>query len=543
MDLKDQILRNEEQPIATNPTIISENESRLVRYIPGGYSRTRCLALKGRSMMYAILALAGTAIIFFGYDASVMSQVNTNTNYLRLMSADSGSSRDAAAVGGIVSVWFGGFAIGALMVGAYADKIGRLKTIELGCLWGILGAALQYSAQNITWMILARVIGGIGCGHLNTVVPIWTSELADPHLRGAFVAVEFTLAIGGSTFVYWIEYACTKLQSDAFAWRFPVAFQMVFLIFVLAAAPFYPESPRHLARNGQLDEARDILMRCRVDPDPTKIAVELEGIQQALELEAAAEAQTYWTMLTNKGKFHTRRRILLGGGIQVMQKFTGIDFIATYAPEMFSLSGFGGNTPTLLAGGNFISYTASLALAIWLSDNVGRRKLMLSGSILMGIVLIVGAVLSHEVERYSGNVGRAKQYGAGVATILYIYTALYGSTWLTTCWVYPTEVFPLATRAKGTALATVAFSLAGGLINEIVPYLISAIDFYVFVLFACLNFAILVPVYLFYIETANRNLEDMDLLFSSKSPFVWRAERQFTVLTERRHEAGEHLGQ
>ena len=137
--------------------------------------------------------------MFFGYDASVMSQVNTNPDYLRLMGADSGSDRDSAAVGGIVSVWFGGFGIGAILVGIYADKIGRLKTIQIGCLWAMLGGALQASAQNITWMMFARVIGGIGCGHLNTVVPIWTSELADPHLRGAFVAVEFTLAITGST--------------------------------------------------------------------------------------------------------------------------------------------------------------------------------------------------------------------------------------------------------------------------------------------------------------------------------------------------------
>lgn len=151
-----------------------------------------------------------------------MSQVNTNPNYLRLMGIASGTPRDAAVLGGIVSVWYGGFAIGALLVGTYADKIGRLKTLQLGCVWGVLGAALQCSAQNITWMMFARVVGGIGCGHLNTVVPIWTSELADPHLRGAFVAVEFTLALSGSTLVYWMEYACTKHQSEAFAWRFPV---------------------------------------------------------------------------------------------------------------------------------------------------------------------------------------------------------------------------------------------------------------------------------------------------------------------------------
>lgn len=84
------------------------------------------------------------------------------------------------------------------MVGYIADAIGRLKTIQLGCLWGILGAALLVFAQDMAWLSVSRVISGIGRGHLNTMVPIWTSGLSDPHLRGAFVAVQFTLAIIGS---------------------------------------------------------------------------------------------------------------------------------------------------------------------------------------------------------------------------------------------------------------------------------------------------------------------------------------------------------
>ena len=67
----------------------------------------------------------------------------------------------------------------------------------------------------------------------------------------------------------------------------------------------------------------------------------------------------------------------------------------------------------------------------------------------------------------------------------------------------------MASRSKGTALATVAFSLAGGTINEIIPYLLTAVGYWTFVLFAALNFAMLVPIYLFYIETANRDLEVM----------------------------------
>jgi hypothetical protein len=87
-------------------------------------------------MMYLVLFLAGLSILFFGYDASVMSQVNTNPNYLDLMGAsdaEKGNNNDAALVDGLVSIWFLGFLIGALSLWHYADKIGRLKTIKAGC--------------------------------------------------------------------------------------------------------------------------------------------------------------------------------------------------------------------------------------------------------------------------------------------------------------------------------------------------------------------------------------------------------------------------
>lgn len=111
--------------------------------------------------MYLALLLAGVSILFFGYDASVMSQVNTNQNYLDLMgvpNATKGSNGDTAAVGGLVSVWFAGFAVGALLVGYYADKIGRLKTIEVGCIWATLGAVLQCSARNFGMMIALELL-------------------------------------------------------------------------------------------------------------------------------------------------------------------------------------------------------------------------------------------------------------------------------------------------------------------------------------------------------------------------------------------------
>lgn len=229
-----------------------------------------------------------------------------------------------------------------------------------------------------------------------------------------------------------MEFGCLKSQTLSFSWRFPLGFQIVFLLFILAAAPFYPESPRHLAKTGELEAARSILQKCRVDTDEQAIETEMQEIIFAIRAEATS-SHTFYSMLFTKDKLHTRRRVILGSGVQIMQKLTGIDFIAVYAPNMFSLSGFKGDKPALLAGGNWFSYIASLALATYICDRVGRRKSMLTGCLLMGIVLIVGGVLAHETISHSNsNPGLATKFGSGVAAVLYIYTFLYGSTWLTT---------------------------------------------------------------------------------------------------------------
>lgn len=73
-----------------------------------------------------------------------------------------GSSRNTAAEGGIVAVYYGGTLIGALMAGSLADRCGRVKAVVFGCLWVVLGASLQASAYNITWMCFGRVLGKQG---------------------------------------------------------------------------------------------------------------------------------------------------------------------------------------------------------------------------------------------------------------------------------------------------------------------------------------------------------------------------------------------
>lgn len=106
--------------------------------------------------------------------------------------------------GGIVSAYYLGTLIGCLLGGWIGDKLGRKKTIYVGCAWIFVGAPLQAAAQNFEWMIVARVITGCGTGHLNAIVPVWSAETSGHLSRGFFIALEFTLNIAGVVVAYWL---------------------------------------------------------------------------------------------------------------------------------------------------------------------------------------------------------------------------------------------------------------------------------------------------------------------------------------------------
>lgn len=139
--------------------------------------------------------------------------------------------------------------------------------------------------------------------------------------------------------VYWMEYACLKTQSLSFAWRFPLGFQAFPLALILVAAPFYPESPRHLARTRRFEEAKEILRQCRPNPTEESIDLELQEIMEAIRIEAKESAHSFISMIWKSDRLHTRRRVALAMGVQAMNKFSGPDVVAAFGPAVFALSG------------------------------------------------------------------------------------------------------------------------------------------------------------------------------------------------------------
>ncbi|KAM5465086.1 putative dihydrolipoyl dehydrogenase [Microsporum audouinii] len=419
---------------------------------------------------------------------------------------------DSLLQGGIVSVYYLGTLVGALAGGMVGDRIGRIRSIALGAVWGVIGAALQCSAQNHTWMILARLINGVGTGILNAIVPVWATETAEHKSRGQFIAIEFTLNIFGVVVAYWLEFGLAFLDDGvtAFRWRFPIAFQIIPFLLLFAIVWLFPESPRWLVKTGRNEEARYILGRLRgsdTEEDIARAEAEFTDIKQVAALEETYST-SYLSMFTGRGsgKLHIGRRVHLVVWLQIMQEWVGIAGVTIYAPTIFRIAGFDAIKSQWISGLNNVFY---MGIAMFLAGGFSRLGLDATAA---------------------GDAGKASQYGAAAASMIFIFTSVFGATWLTVPWLYPAEIFPLAVRARGNAWGVVGWSVGNGWLTLLCPVMFDAIGEKTLYIFAISN-AITIPmVWALYPESNQRTLEDMDLLFAADTPWTWDAERTFAQL-------------
>ncbi|CCM00853.1 uncharacterized protein FIBRA_02896 [Fibroporia radiculosa] len=517
----------------------------------------------GRRLYLTINFVAGLAIFFFGYDQGMMGGVNTAPDYVRVMqlgySTYQGPSEgyvvtitEPTKQGGIVSIYYLGTLIGCLIAGvlgdrqdwAYQDNDDWQSVGPRRCHPPMLCAKRRVvrqremrlsatrDAEPVSRMLCARVVNGIGTGFLNAIVPVWSAEVASHTTRGAFIASEFTLNIFGVVVAYWLEFGLGFVGdgTSQVRWRFPIAFQILPVLAFMLCIPMMPESPRWLMKMGRDKEARSILGRLRSETGNTedaRVVAEYEEIVVAVQLEKEhAAGNTYFAMLFgfHDSDLHVARRVQLSIWLQIVQEWVGIAAITVYAPTIFAEAGYGARKSQWLSGLNDITYMLSTLLAVLTIDRLGRRIGLWWGAVGQGISLILAAAFTRLLK---DNPDKAAQYGGAAALFVFMYTAIFGATWLTIPWVYPTETFPLYVRAKGMAWGVFGWSIGNGWLTLLNPVMFSSIQENTLHIFGAINFLAIPMVWAFYPETANRTLEEMDHLFMSKSPFVWEEEAHF----------------
>ena len=359
-----------------------------------------------------------------------------------------------------------GTLFGAFLGGWFGDRYGRIKTIAVASIWAVVGATLQCSAQNAKWMFCARTLNGIGTGILNAITPVWATETASHTSRGQFVSIEFTLNIFGVVAAYWIEYGTSFYgQVDSsFIWRFPIAFQIVPLIFLFFVVWAMPESPRWLVKVGREEEARYILGRLRGEGDGQAEA-EFQDIRNIVELERKTSSQnSYLAMFFgwNSGKLHTGRRVQLVVWLQILQEWIGIAGITIYGPTIFTIAGVSAKDRLWISGLNDITYMFATLICVFTLDRIGRRWTLYWGSVGQGICMFCAGGLARATINAKARGGDYSGVGGGAIFFVFLFTAIFGATWLTVPWLYPAETFPLEVRARGNAWGVVGWSIGNG---------------------------------------------------------------------------------
>jgi len=183
-----------------------------------------------------------------------------------------------------------------------------------------IGALLQCTSYSLAQLIVGRLVTGLGNGMNTSTVPTWQSETAQSHKRGPLVMIEGMLITAGICLSYWIDYGFAWIGHSEVAWRFPLAFQILFAVIIFSTIMNLPESPRWLVMQGKEYEAMEVLSYINDKPreDPQLIN-ELESVKAAV----AEMSKGSFKSLFERSQHREFHRVCLAYVCQVFQQISG----------------------------------------------------------------------------------------------------------------------------------------------------------------------------------------------------------------------------
>lgn len=472
--------------------------------------KTTYLGLRGEKLHKMVALSAGISFMLFGYDQGVMSSLLTLPSFLETYpEIDVVAHPDKSTLQGlVVAIYEIGCLAGALFAMFYGDNFGRRRMMVAGAAIMTIGAVLQCSAFGIPHLIVGRIVTGVGNGFNTATVPMWLSECAKPHRRGALNMISAALNIAGVAMSYWVDFGFYFVDNSA-SFRFPIAFQIVFAIYMMAVIPFLPESPRWLVKRKRRDEATMVFAVLEdLEPSDPAITGKIREIEE-LALVEDQGSQSIFSFGPNK---HFHRTMLAAFG-QVMQQVCGINLITYYAGTIYQTNlGMDPMVARILAACNGTEYFLAACASYFVIERVGRRNLMFYCSIgqCATMAILCGTA-------YAGEQGNT-QGSIAAAVFLFVFNSFFAIGWLGTAWLYPAEISPLEIRAAVNGLSTACNWAFTFLIVMLTPILFNHIGVYTYALFAGINFIMIPAVYIFYPETAGKSLEQIDLIFEKSNP-------------------------
>ncbi|WP_460797853.1 sugar porter family MFS transporter [Microbacterium sp. GXF0217] len=470
--------------------------------------------ISGRVIGISIAAALGGFL--FGFDTAVINgAVDALAGAFDLGPALQGFAVSSALIGCAVGAWF---------AGSLANKWGRIPVMVIAAIMFLASSIGSGLAFGVIDLIVWRVIGGLGVGAASVIAPAYIAEVSPARIRGrlgslqqlAIVLGIFTALVSNAILANVAGGAANMLWFGLDAWRWMFMAEAIPAVVYGVMALRLPESPRFLVARGEFDKASRVLYDFTGETD---VNLKIEEIKATLNTEKKESLRDL-----RGNRFGLKPIVWVGILLSVFQQFVGINVIFYYSTTLWLSVGFDESNALLTSVITSITNIVVTIVAILLVDKVGRRPMLLIGSIGMTVTLGLMALAFSFGTLEDGAVVLPQPWSLIALVCANGFVVFFGATWGPLVWVLLGEMFPNSIRAGALAVAAAAQWIANFFISTTFPAfaeigLTFAYGFYAF--FAALSFFF---VYFQVPETKGRELETMtDVVQITRRPHKERA--------------------
>lgn len=417
--------------------------------------------------------------LLFGFDTAVISGI---THALSVK-----YDLTPALLGFTVAIALWGTIVGAKAGGWAGERFGRrdgLRILALLFIVSALGCAL---AWNWLSFLCFRFAAGIAIGTSSVLGPMYIAEIAPAQWRGRMVASFQLNIVFGILLAYLSNYLIGLSRLGATEWRWKLGISALPALLFLLMLLRVPRSPRWLVEKGRLLEARDVLRRVAKEAADA----EFEEIRNSLASDRVAGSQPLFSR-------RYRIPVMLAILVALLNQLSGINPILYYLNDIFAKAGFSkvsGDLQAVAIGATNLVFTL---VAMTIIDKVGRKKLLLVGSVgTFACLATIGALFY------------TRRHQELLLWPLVGFVAFFAVSQGSVIWVYISEIFPNSVRAKGLSLGSFTHWLTCATLANVFPVIAVHSAAWPFIFFASMMILQFVLVLRFFPETKGLTLEQL----------------------------------
>ncbi|KAK8688480.1 hypothetical protein V6N13_087244 [Hibiscus sabdariffa] len=382
--------------------------------------------------------------------------------------------------------------VSSFIASKVCTKFGRKPTILAASVFFLVGAGLSSGAQNLWMLIIGRVLLGFGVGFGNEAVPLFLSEIAPVHRRGA-VNILFQLFVTvGILIANLVNYRTSTIRPSG--WRLSLGIAGIPALILFIGSLIITETPASLVERGKESSGHAALQKIRGVKE-----VDLEFQQILKASEVALGVKHPLKKLMNRSSMPP---LIIGVFLQVFQQFTGINAIMFYAPVLFQTVGFKNDASLLSSVITGLVNVFCTLVSIVSVDRFGRRILLLQACFQMFISqAAIGLIL--KLDLHSTDT-LTKNQAIWVVALVCLFVSAFAWSWGPLGWLIPSETFPLETRTTGFAFAVSTNMLCTFIIAQAFLRMLCLMRAFIFFFFAAWIF--LMGLFVWYLLPETRNV-------------------------------------